>query len=50
MTYQQAFPNALRVEVDGVVIPYLSIPDLIRSKETYRDQDRADIERLRRLL
>ena len=50
MTYAEAFPNALAVEVDGVSIPYLSLPDLIRSKETYRDQDKADIERLRRLL
>ena len=50
VTYAEALPNALRVEVDGVQIPYLSIPDLSRSKETYRDQDRAAIDRLRRLL
>jgi hypothetical protein len=50
VTYAEALPNALKIEVDGVQIPYLSIPDLIRSKKTHRDQDKADIERLRRLL
>lgn len=50
VTYAEALPNALEIEVDGVRIPYLSIPDLIRSKETYQDQDKADIERLRHLL
>lgn len=50
VTYAEAIPNALSVEIEGTRIPYLSLPDLIRSKQTYRDQDRADIERLRRLL
>jgi hypothetical protein len=49
VTYAEAAPNALRVEVDGVFIPYLSLPDLIRSKQTHRDQDRIDVELLRRL-
>jgi len=50
VTYTDAAPNALSTEVDGVLIHYLSLPDLIRSKQTYRDQDRVDVERLRRLL
>lgn len=48
VTYAEAIPNAQRLFVQGVEIPYLSIEDLIRSKETYRDQDRVDVERLRR--
>ncbi len=50
VTYAEAIPNALSVDIEGTRIPYLSLPDLIRSKQTHRDQDRADIERLRRLL
>ncbi len=50
VTYAEAVPNALRAEVDGVTVPYLSLPDLIRSKQTHRDQDRVDVEMLRRLL
>jgi len=34
----------------GVQVPYLSLRDLIASKETYREQDQADLLRLRRLL
>lgn len=49
VTYAEAFPNAQRTTVDGIEIPYLSIPDLIRSKQTHRDQDRVDLENLIRL-
>lgn len=49
VTYAEAAPNAMRAEVDGVTVPYLSVPDLIRSKQTHRDQDRVDVELLRRL-
>lgn len=49
VTYAEAEPNAQRMTLDGVDIPYLSLADLIRSKSTYRDQDRIDVERLRRL-
>ena len=50
VTYAEAAPNALKIDVDGVTVPYLSLPDLIRSKQTQRDQDRIDVETLRRLL
>ena len=50
VTYAEAAPNALKIMVDGVAVPYLSLPDLIRSKQTQRDQDRIDVETLRRLL
>lgn len=50
VTYADAVENANTIEIDGVRIPYLSLPDLIRSKETYRDQDKADVARLRRRL
>lgn len=49
VTYAEAAPNAMKAEVDGITVPYLSLPDLIRSKQTHRDQDRVDVERLRRL-
>ena len=50
VSYAEAIGNAQTVIIEGVQIPYLSLPDLIRSKQTYRDQDKADVERLRRLL
>jgi len=49
VTYIDAEPNVQRMTIEGVDIPYLSLPDLIRSKSTYRDQDRIDVERLRKL-
>ena len=39
-----AWRNRRIVEVDGVKIPLLSRADLIRSKQTYREQDRADVQ------
>lgn len=48
VSYAEALPNAQRLVINGVEVPYLSIEDLIRSKETYRDQDRVDVETLRR--
>ncbi len=50
VNYAEAAPNALSKKVEGIMIPFLSIPDLIRSKQTQRDQDRVDVEMLRRLL
>jgi len=49
VTYAEAAPNAASAVVEGVPIPFLSLPDLIRSKQTYRAQDHADLERLRRI-
>jgi len=43
--------NARRweAEYEGVRIPFLGLDDLIRSKETGREQDRADVENLRNI-
>jgi hypothetical protein len=49
VTYGEAVATAVETEIDGVRIRYLSLRDLIRSKETYREQDRADLLRLRLL-
>lgn len=35
--------------LDTIAIPYLSIDDLIRTKDTTRPQDRADLEALRHI-
>jgi hypothetical protein len=39
----------LSVVVDGVTIPFVDLPILIKSKSTYRDQDRVDVEILREI-
>ncbi len=50
VTYDEAAPTAERVTIDGVEIIYADLPTLIRSKETYRDQDRVDVAHLSELL
>ena len=50
VAYAEAVPRARVIDLAGVQVPYLSLSDLIASKETYREQDQADLLRLRRLL
>jgi hypothetical protein len=50
VTYDEAVPCAERTVIEGVEIIYADLPTLIASKETYRDQDRVDVARLRELL
>jgi len=50
VNFQEAIASSLITEVEGIKIPYLGLPDLIRSKETYREQDRADLIMLKRLM
>ncbi len=49
LDYVQAASTALYTELEGVRIPYASLEALMVSKETYRAQDRADLQRLRDL-
>lgn len=49
VTYEDAIGTAEEVIIDGVRIPYLGLDMLIASKETYREQDRIDVMRLREL-
>ena len=49
VSYAEAVPHARQVELSGITVPFLSLRDLIASKETYREQDRADLARLRLL-
>ena len=44
--YADAAPTAEKVDVDGVEIPFASLDTLIRSKQTDRFQDKADVESL----
>ena len=46
VTFEQAWPKRLVRRIRGVRVPYLSRQDLIRSKQTGRAQDRADLEML----
>ena len=42
--YEQAVTRAVSATVEGVIIPFVGIDDLIASKRTGRLQDAADIE------
>ena len=51
VTYREALEAGIeRREVDGVVIPMASPETLIRTKQTYRPSDRADVAFLERLI
>lgn len=47
--YADAAPRVRKVEIEGVEIPFADIDTLIRSKQTGRLQDRADVETLEQL-
>jgi hypothetical protein len=49
VAYIDARDSVCYAEIDGVRIPYADLKTLITSKETYREQDRADLLRLRAL-
>lgn len=49
VAFADAIGSAEIAEIDGVRVPYLSLPHLIASKETHREQDQADLIRLREL-
>lgn len=49
VTYAEAVGSALQTEVEGVLVPYLNLNELMRSKETYRKQDQVDLVHLREL-
>ena len=49
VSFADAKPTALTVELDGIPIPYASLETLIASKQTYREQDAADLLRLQEL-
>jgi hypothetical protein len=50
ISYEDAIDSALHVEIDGVDVPYVDLKTLLATKETPREQDRADVVRLKRLL
>lgn len=49
VAYADARDSVCYAEIDGVRIPYADLKTMIASKETYREQDRADLLRLRAL-
>jgi hypothetical protein len=49
VSYADAIGTALRATIEGVEVPYLDLATLITSKDTYRDQDRVDVQFLREI-
>ena len=47
VTYAEAAPHALTTTIADTEVPYLDLATLIKTKQTHRDQDRVDVERLR---
>jgi hypothetical protein len=50
VSYADAQTDIQRVQLDGIEVPYVGLRTLIATKETYREQDKIDVEKLRRLL
>jgi len=49
--FEEVYPNIQIVEIDGLKIPLISIPDLIKNKKaTGRSQDLTDVKHLERIL
>lgn len=48
VTFEQAYPRRIVRRIQGVRVPYLSLPDLVASKQTGRAADVADLEILTR--
>jgi hypothetical protein len=48
VTFDRAYPNRIVRRIQGVRVPYLSLPHLIASKQTGRAADVADLEVLTR--
>lgn len=46
LNYRNAIGGVVTIAVENVVVPYVSLEDLIRSKRTDRDDDKADERRL----
>ncbi len=46
VTYPEALLGGRVIQVDGVTIPFIGLDALIASKETYREQDAVDRQRL----
>jgi hypothetical protein len=46
VTYAEALPEAKEAVIDGVRVPFLGLDALIASKETYREQDAIDRQKL----
>jgi hypothetical protein len=44
VNYEQAVRRAASAEVEGVIIPFIGLDDLIATKRTGRLQDAADVE------
>jgi hypothetical protein len=47
--YADALAGLQHAELEGITVPYVDIDTLIRSKQTGRLSDQADVERLERL-
>lgn len=47
VTYDEAQKSAMHRTIEGVDVPYVGLPTLIQSKNTHREQDKVDVERLR---
>jgi uncharacterized protein (DUF1330 family) len=47
--FHSAARNSRKVTIEGVVVPYLGLSDLIESKATYREKDKWDIQMLKKL-
>ena len=47
--YEEAQSTILSIKIEGVIVPFIDLENLIKSKQTDRLQDQADVEKLKQL-
>lgn len=49
VSYADALADSLTVDIECIKVPYIGLKQLIQSKEIYREEDRGDLLRLKKL-
>lgn len=49
LKFKEAFPRRIEVEIDGIKTPFVSLDDLVLSKQTERPRDKLDLEEIEKL-
>ena len=51
VTFDEAWPNRIEVERDGILVPFIGVEEFLINKDASgQDQDRVDAARVRRRL
>lgn len=49
LKFEEAYPNRIERTIEGFKVPFVSVDDLLLSKQTGRPQDEREVEEIRKL-